>query len=237
MKAIIMAGGAGTRLRPLTNNIPKPMVPMVDRPVLYYTINLLKQYGIVDIAITLGYKPEKIIEYFGDGKDFGVRIKYYIEEFPMGTAGGVKSASDFVDGAFLVLSGDSFTNLALDAFVEYHNTTGGLFTLAAKEVDDPKGFGVIKTDAYGKVVKFIEKPKDAQENLINTGIYMMEKKVLDYIPDGFYDFGKQLIPNLLGEVYAYRTDCYWSDIGTLSSYYNTNSYLVQNPSAFHVDFI
>ena len=235
MKGVIMAGGIGSRLRPLTNDIPKPMVPIIDRPVLYYIVNLLKNAGIKDIAMTLNYKPQKIINYFRDGREFGVNINYFIEDLPLGTAGSIKNAEEFIDGTFVVISGDAFTNIDLKSAIAYHKKKGGLLTVISKRVDDPFGFGVIKTDSQGLITEFKEKPENADSNLINTGIYICDKKVLDYIPQGFYDFGKQLLPSLIGGIYSFETDSFWSDIGTLSSYYKTNGMVAENPEKFAVE--
>ena len=235
MKAIIMAGGVGSRLRPLTNNQPKPMVPIIDRPILYYIVNLLKANGITEIAMTLNYMPQKIINYFKDGSKFGVTIEYFIENEPLGTAGSIKNAEEFIDGTFVVISGDAFTNVSIKEAIDFHKRNNGIMTIVAKEVEDPNGFGVLKTDEKGRVTEFVEKPEMASGNLINTGIYVCDKKVLDYIPDGFYDFGRELLPSLIGGLYAISTDKYWSDIGTLRSYYKTNSFVVENPSEFYVE--
>ena len=138
MKAIIMAGGLGTRLRPLTNEIPKPMVPIIDRPVMSYIIELLKNHGFTDIAVTLNYKPKIITDYFEDGARLGVRLRYYIETTPLGTAGSVKNAADFLDDDFLIMSGDAFTDMDLSDFARYHFMKKAIFTLACKYCDDAK---------------------------------------------------------------------------------------------------
>lgn len=235
MQAIIMAGGQGSRLKPLTNNIPKPLVPIIDKPVLNYIIKQLTKFGITDIAMTVGYKSEMIMNAFGNGSKFGVNIKYFIEETPLGTAGGVKNTGEFIKGDFLVISGDSITDIDLYEMYEEHKRNNALITLACKEVDDITGFGVIKVDLSGKVLDFMEKPEFSTEKLVNTGIYIMDKKVLDMIPDGFYDFGRNLLPSMKDGLYAYKTDSYWSDIGTLASYYMTNHYVATNPNSFGVN--
>lgn len=226
MQAVIMAGGAGNRLRPLTNEIPKPMVNIIDRPVMLYIIRHLKKHGIYDIGVTLNYKHEVITSYFGDGGNYGVRLKYFIENEPLGTAGSVKTAADFLDDNFLVISGDAFTEIDLDAFWGEHLRSKTVATLAVKEVDNTAGFGVVKVK-NGIITEFIEKPAETTEKLVNTGIYMFKRDILQLIPDGFYDFGKNLFPLLTGKMAAYRTDAYWSDIGTLERYYLTNLYVAQ----------
>jgi len=223
MNAVIMAGGKGTRLLPLTADVPKPMIKIIDKPVLEHTIELLKKHGITEIGITLGYMPEKIISYFGDGSAFNVQIKYFIEDAPLGTAGSVKRAKDFVTDDFLILSGDAFTEIDLTRAMYFHKAKNAPFTLIAQPNPPPYGLGILEVDADNKVTDFIEKPDVIKPSLINTGIYLMKKQLLDIIPDGFYDFGRQLIPRILGSVYAYVDYSYWSDIGTLVSYYNTNA--------------
>ena len=227
-----MAGGYGTRLKPLTNELPKPMVPIIDKPIINYIINTLKKYGIIDIIVTLGYKPERIIDYLGDGSDLGVKVRYSVENIPLGTAGGVKKISDMIDGTFVVISGDALTNIELDSMMSHHMSHGKLMTMAVKEMDDVTGFGVVKCDEDGAVTSFIEKPKHSLDKLVNTGIYILEKKVLNYIPEGKYDFARDLFPAMMNNLSAYRMKGYWSDIGTLSSYYLTNNYVALNPEPF-----
>ena len=232
MQAVIMAGGYGTRLRPLTNELPKPMVPIIDKPIIHYIINTLKKYGITDIIVTLGYKPERIIDYLGDGSDFGVSVRYSVENVPLGTAGGVKQIAEMIDGTFIVISGDALTNIDLNSMLKFHMSHGKLITMAVKEMDDVSGFGVVRCDDNGNVTSFIEKPKHSLDKLVNTGIYIIEKNVLDDIPEGKYDFARELFPEMMGNLSAYRMRGYWSDIGTLSSYYLTNNYVALNPEPF-----
>lgn len=222
MKAVIMGGGKGTRLHPLTKDIPKPMVKIIDKPVLEHIILLLKRHNIVDIAVTLGYMAESIIAYFGDGSQWGVNLYYYVEDSPLGTAGSVKRTYNFVDKDFLVISGDSYCDIDITKAIHFHNAKKSLFTLIAQPKENPVGLGILEIDENNLVTQFIEKPDNAKTSLINTGIYVINKQILNLIPEGFYDFGKQLIPRLLGEVYAYVDYGYWSDIGTLQSYYATN---------------
>jgi len=222
MKAIIMAGGKGTRLQPLTNEIPKPMVKIIDRPILEHVIELLKKHNITQIGITLGHMYEIIMDYFGSGQRFGVEIKYFVEETPLGTAGGVKAAKDFLDGDFLVISGDCYTNMDLTKAIEYHRAKKSPFTIIATPHTNPVGLGVLDIDFEGRLATFVEKPEQVRPSLINTGIYIINKSVLDMIPEGFYDFGKQLLPRLIGDAFVSVTYDYWSDIGTLPSFYYTN---------------
>lgn len=236
MQAVIMAGGYGTRLRPLTNEVPKPMVPIINKPIIELIVEHLKRYNFDDIIITLGYKPQEIIDYLGDGKRFGVKIRYSVESEPLGTAGGVKSVFNMLDKTFLVISGDAFTNINLKSLVDFHTKHEKAITLAVKYMDDISGFGVVKFDEYGNVQKFLEKPKHSLEKYVNTGIYMLEKKIMQNIPKGKYDFAKDFFPFVLDEMKAYEMHEFWSDIGTLSSYYLTNNEVALHPEAFGVRF-
>ncbi|MBC9784734.1 nucleotidyltransferase family protein [Heliobacterium chlorum] len=223
MKAVIMAGGLGSRLRPLTDSMPKPMVPIHGRPAMEYAVNLIKQYGIQEIAVTLCYQPKIITNYFGDGSRFGVRFHYYMETEPLGTAGSVKQAQDFLTEPFLVISGDGITDIDLGKVIDHHQETQALATMALTQVEDPTQFGIVITDKDGRIRRFIEKPKPEEvfSNTINTGIYVMEPEIFQHIPNGFYDFSKQLFPRLLAEgrpFYGVRADGYWKDIGTMEQY-------------------
>ncbi|MBC9786535.1 nucleotidyltransferase family protein [Heliobacterium chlorum] len=223
MKAVIMAGGVGSRLRPLTDTMPKPMVPVHGRPAMEYAVDLLKQHGITEIAVTLCYYPEIIMKYFGDGTQFGVRFNYFIENEPLGTAGSVKQAQQFLDETFLVISGDGITNINLSKIIEFHQKKQALATMALTTVDDPTQFGIVITDENGYIRRFIEKPKPEQvfSNTINAGIYAFEPSIFDYIPSGFYDFSKQLFPRLLEEklpLLGVNAKGYWKDIGTIEQY-------------------
>ncbi len=226
MKGIILAGGRGTRLKPLTLDLPKPLVPIIDRPIIEHIIELLKSHNIDDIGITLGHMADKIISHLGDGSRYGVKLRYYIEQEPLGTAGSVKQAIKELDDDFVVIAGDSYTNIDLTKAFDYHKDKKALFTLVSKWVDDPTGFGVLEADKNGKVTAFVEKPDLKKRALINTGIYVISRPIMSLVPDAFYDFGKDLLPKLVGNLlYTYTTKSYWSDIGSLPSYYYTN-YLV-----------
>jgi NDP-sugar pyrophosphorylase family protein len=234
MKAIIMAGGLGTRLRPLTNEIPKPMVPIIDKPILQYIIELLRAYDFTEIALALNYKPEIIIDYFKDGAALGVRLKYFVESAPLGTAGCVKNAADFLGDDFLVMSGDSFTDVDLGELKDFHFRKNALFSLICKRMENTSGFGVLRLSRDGQISDFIEKPEGSGAGLVNTGIYMINKRVLELVPDGFYDFGKHLLPRLVGNgLFAYKTQRYWSDVGNLPSYYSTNRFVAENMDRYY----
>lgn len=228
MKAVIMAGGKGTRLYPLTRRVPKPMVPLLDRPVMEYTVDLLHRSGIREVGVSLGHLPDAIRMYFGDGSRFLVRMTYSIEKIPLGTAGGVKNLQNFLDEPFVVLSGDGVTDFDLQEAILAHKRNGALVTIVLTKVTDPSGFGIVVTEESGWVRSFIEKPASwdpASVYYANTGIYIMEPEVLSFIPkDRPYDFGHELFPRLIQlgmPVYGYHADGYWSDIGTLQQYYQT----------------
>jgi len=228
MKAMILSAGAGTRLLPLTLTIPKPMLPISNKPALEHIINLCKQHNIIKIKMNLFYLPEYIDNYFKDGKQFGVDISYSIEKKLLGTAGGIKRIQSFFDETFVVLSGDGYTDIDLTSMLEFHWQHGSKATIAVKEVEDTSKFGVVVTDTNYKITNFQEKPKkeDAKSNLVNLGIYIFEPDILDFIPPKVeYDFGFQLFPELLKRevpFYAYPVNCKWSDIGSLEEYWRVN---------------
>lgn len=228
IKAVIMSGGMGTRLRPLTCHLPKPMVPIFNKPNMEYTLELLKEYGIEDIAITLYYLPHRIMDYFGNGEKFNVNIKYYIEDTPLGTGGSVKNAQEFLDDTFIVISGDAFTNIDLKRAYEFHKEKKSKATLVLKREPIPLEYGVVITDGNGKIIKFLEKPSwgEVFSDTINTGIYILEPSVLDYYKVGEnFDFSKDLFPKLLRDnvpIYGYVMEEYWCDVGDLDSYIETH---------------
>ena len=224
MKAVIMAGGEGTRLRPLTCNRPKPMVPVANKPVMEHIIELLRKHNINQIAVTLQYMPGRITDYFDDGSDFGVELKYYIEKTPLGTAGSVKNAEDFLDDTFIVISGDALTDIDLTKAIEYHFSKKSIATLVLKKVDIPLEYGVVVTDNEGRISRFLEKPSwgEVFSDTVNTGIYILSPEVLNYCKKNeMFDFSKDLFPILLKEkkdMYGFVTDDYWCDIGDLQAY-------------------
>ncbi len=225
MKAIILAGGKGTRLAPLTNTIPKPLVNIIDKPVMHHIICLLAQHNITEIGVTLGYMADSIMETFGDGSDLGVKLTYFVERAPLGTAGSIVACGSFIENDTLIMSGDAYTDIDITEAIAFHKAKNSLFTLVATPRNNPVGLGVLKIDHNNLITAFIEKPAKSDSALINCGIYIISPAVVNMIPQGKYDFGKDLIPKLVGHCYAYVTYKYWSDIGTLPSYYYTN-YLV-----------
>lgn len=224
IKAVIMAGGKGTRLRPLTCGIPKPMVPIFDKPVMEYTIQLLKKEGINSIGVTVAYLPQVIMDYFGDGSNYGVNLTYFIEDTPLGTGGSVRNTGDFLDNTFIVISGDALTDLNLTAALEFHSRTKSKATLVLKREAVPIEYGVVITDSQGNIVRFLEKPSwgEVFSDTVNTGIYILEPEIMEYYkPGDSFDFSKDLFPKLLRDkvpMYGYITEDYWCDIGDLASY-------------------
>lgn len=234
MKAVVMAGGEGSRLRPLTLERPKPMLPVVNRPVLGHILYLLKQHGITDVVITLQYLAAQIQDYYGDGKISGMNIEYVIEESPLGTAGSVKNAQSRLrpDEPFLVISGDALTDFNLSDLVRHHLGCRALLTLALYHVPDPLEYGVINVHEDGRVAQFLEKPKwgAVTSDTVNTGIYVVDPDVLRRIPtDRSVDWSQHIFPQMLAQgeaLHAYIADGYWCDIGTLGEYQRANADLL-----------
>ncbi|PNW56650.1 UNVERIFIED_CONTAM: mannose-1-phosphate guanylyltransferase [Euhalothece sp. KZN 001] len=225
MRAVLMAGGSGTRLRPLTCDLPKPMVPVLNRPMAEHIINLLKRHDIREIIATLHYLPDVMRDYFGDGSEFGVQMKYAVEEDqPLGTAGCVKNVEELLDDTFLVISGDSMTDFDLSAAIEFHKQKQSKATLVLARVPNPVEFGVVITDQDHHIKRFLEKPSSSEifSDTVNTGTYILEPEVLKYLPDQEEcDFSKDLFPLLLekGEpMYGYVSEEYWCDVGHLEAY-------------------
>ena len=228
MKAVVMAGGEGTRLRPLTSNQPKPMVPIVGKPCMEHIVELLRKHGFDDIVVTLAFMPQAIRGYFGAGESYGVSIRYSVEESPAGTAGSVKLAERALEEPFLVISGDALCDIDLGELVRFHQEKEAVVTIGLKHVDNPLEFGIVVTDADGRVERFLEKPSWGQvfTDTINTGIYVLEPEILRHIPsDRPYDFSKELFPLLLEmgrPLYGYVAEGYWQDIGNLDQYRQAN---------------
>ena len=223
-KAVIMAGGEGKRLRPITCTLPKPMVPLLNKPVIDYCIELLKKHGVEDITATLHYLPNVIMRHCGDGDKYGVKLSYSIEDAPLGTAGSVRKAVGADARRTIVISGDAMTDADLTEAMCFHKARGAAVTIVLKRVSVPTEYGVAMTDSKGKIYRFLEKPmlSEVFSDLANTGIYILEPEVIERIPEGEkYDFSKDLFPALLKEkmpVYGYVTDRYWCDIGDIAQY-------------------
>ncbi|HWS87716.1 MAG TPA: NDP-sugar synthase [Pyrinomonadaceae bacterium] len=225
MQALILAGGKGTRLRPLTVYTPKPVVPVCNRPFLLYQFDTLRRAGVTDVTLSLSYQPHKIEEKLGDGSEFGVNLSYTVEPQPMGTAGAYRFAADLIREPTVVFNGDIVTDLDLRAVIREHDERKAVATVVLAPVEDPSAYGVVETDEEGRVKSFSEKPRadEVSVNTINAGTYILDPKVLDMIPEGeSYSFEYDLFPELLrrGErFYAHvPDDAYWLDIGAPSRY-------------------
>ena len=223
-----MAGGEGTRLRPLTSNQPKPMVPIVGKPCMEHILDLLRRHDMHEVVVTLAFMPQAIRTYFGDGTTLEMDVDYSVEEQPLGTAGSVRLARERLDDTFLVISGDALCDVDLTGLVAAHREKGAAVTIALKSVDNPLEFGIVVTDEDGRVERFLEKPSWGQvfSDTINTGIYVLEPEVLRHIPtDRPYDFSKELFPLLLEmgrPIYGHVLDGYWQDIGNLEQFRQAN---------------
>jgi mannose-1-phosphate guanylyltransferase len=231
-KAVILVGGPGMRLRPLTEDRPKSVVPVLNHPAIEHTFAYLKQYGVEEIILALNYLPDVIKGYFGDGSRCGIRLTYCVEKEPLGTAGAVKNAEKHLESTFFVLNGDLFTDLNLADMLAFHREKKASATISLTWVDDPSRFGVVETDNNRRVKRFIEKPPlaEATTNWINAGTYILEPEVLGHIPAGqHYMFERGLFPSLLeaGEpVYGYPYRGFWLDMGTPGTYFSLNSDLL-----------
>ncbi|NLX77012.1 MAG: NDP-sugar synthase [Clostridiaceae bacterium] len=224
MKALFLAGGLGTRLKPITNNLPKPMVPIIGKPLLERNIENLKRFGINEIILSTCYKPDKIINHFGDGKRFGVKISYICEDEPLGTAGAIKNAERFFSDTFLVFNADILCDFDLSEMINFHKKAGALATIAVTHVDNPSAYGVIEHDRDGFITAFREKPRphETDSNLINAGVYIFEPELLNEIPPGrAVSIERETYPMLLQKGYkmAIFDRCsYWLDLGTPAKY-------------------
>lgn len=224
MKAVIMAGGFGTRIQPLTSNIPKPMIPLLNRPIMLHIVELLKKYEITDLVMLLYHQPAVIKNFFRDGTDFGVKITYVTPLEDMGTAGAVKCAEKFLDERFLIISGDLLTDFNLQKVIDFHEENKALATITLTSVKDPLQFGVVVTDKEKRITQFLEKPGwgEVISDTINTGIYVLEPEIFKYIPENEnFDFSQDLFPKLLEKqepLFGYTAKGYWRDIGNTDSY-------------------
>ncbi|MCX5750492.1 MAG: NDP-sugar synthase [Candidatus Saganbacteria bacterium] len=225
MRAIIIAGGLGTRLRPLTYALPKPVVPLVNIPFMVHQINLLRSHGIKEIILNLHYLADEIRVVLGDGSDYGVKLFYSIEKEALGTAGAVKNAEEFFDDdPMVVFNGDILTDVNISKLIEFHKKKKSTATLTLVEVEDPTPFGLVFLDKSGRIEKFIEKPhwQEATVRTINAGIYVIDPKVFAVVPKGKpHSFERELYPHLLREgspMFGYVSHAYWLDIGNPKKY-------------------
>jgi len=240
MKAMVLAAGLGTRLRPVTRSVPKPMVPVLNRPVMEHIVKLLARNDFTEVIANIHWYPDVIRQHFGDGTDFGINLTYSFEDELLGTAGGVRFASHFFDDDFLVISGDAMTDIDLAEMRDVHRAHGGIATLATRRVTDTSEFGVVITDEAGRIQGFQEKPDpdEALSDLANCGIYMFNREIFDYFPapgesklsapghpEGFADWAYDVFPALLDAglpFHAHETDAYWNDIGTIEELIQSN---------------
>ncbi|HVL47283.1 MAG TPA: NDP-sugar synthase [Candidatus Thermoplasmatota archaeon] len=219
MKAIVMAGGEGTRLRPITERLPKPFVRVAGKPTIEYVLDRLVEAGFRDVIVTTYYKPHLLIERLAGGTKVGARVFYSVEDTPAGTAGGVKKVGALLDSTFVVTSGDVLADVDIGDLVKAHKAKGAMATMALTRVEDPTQFGIVGLDGNDRIVRFAEKPKreDVFSNLINAGIYVLEPEVLSMIPaEGAFDFSKQLFPRMLAEgkpLYGREIKGFWMDVG------------------------
>ncbi|HVA36905.1 MAG TPA: NDP-sugar synthase [Candidatus Dormibacteraeota bacterium] len=228
MQAIVLVGGEGTRLRPLTYSVPKPMVPLLGRPFMEHLLLRLRDAGITEVVLPACYLPEAIERHFGSGEKLGMRLHYVIEDEPLGTAGALKNVERFITGPFFVFNGDILTSLDLEAMMAFHRRRGGIGTLHLIPVEDPTAFGCVERDAEGRITRFVEKPKpeEVTTNYVNAGTYLLEREVLDRIPGGRnVSIERETFPQLIaGEraLDAYATEDYWIDIGKPENYLKAN---------------
>jgi len=224
MKVVIMAGGFGTRLRPLTVNIPKPMVPLANKPMMVHIIKLLKRHNLKDIIVILYHQPQLIKDYFKDGKEFGVKIDYVTSEEDLGTAGAVGLARGKLKETFLVISGDVLTDFNLSEVISFHKDNKSLATITLTRVENPLQYGIVITDTKGRIKRFLEKPSwgEVFSDTINTGIYVLEPDIFEFVPEGKeFDFSKNLFPQILSKklpLFGFISDGYWRDIGNIREY-------------------
>lgn len=224
MKALFLAGGKGTRLKPLTDDMPKPMVPIMAKPILERNMMKLKDCGVDEIILSTCYKPEKIEEYFGDGSKFGLKIHYVCEDSPLGTGGAIKNTEEYFNETFLVFNADIFCDININDMIKFHKEKGADVTIAVTKVENPCDYGVIEynEDLYAR--SFTEKPKlsEIKSNYINAGIYIFEPRVLNEIPDSqVVSIEKETFPLLLENnfpIAVFKSDAYWMDVGTINKY-------------------
>lgn len=221
MKAVILAGGLGTRLRPITYFYPKPMVPVKNKPFLEYLLNFLKSQGIFEFILCLHYMAEKFIEYFGDGTKFGCKIVYSVEERPMGTAGAIKRAARYLNSTFLVLNGDTYLDVNIWKMLGFHRDNSNLGTIALVKMRGENRYGFVKISSDYRIIEFSEK-SHISEGYINAGVYIFEKKILDYIPPNRkISLEREVLPSILGKekIGGFLVNGYFVDIGVPEDYF------------------
>lgn len=223
MKAIVLVGGKGTRLQPLTYSLPKPMVPVMNRPFLEHMIEWLRANGVDELILTTGYLPQLIAEHFGDGAGWGVRLTYVEEKEPLGTGGAIKNCESLLGEPFLAVNGDILTDLDLGGMRELHRGQGALVTVAAARVDDPTPYGMLETAPDGRVRRWVEKPRreEVTSPHVNVGVFLFSPEALAMMPSGPFNLEREFLTPIISQgqpVYGFRTECYWIDIGTAAKY-------------------
>ena len=242
-QAVIMVGGMGTRLRPLTNTRPKPILPVADKPCLGYLIDSFVRGGIEEIYLACGYRSQQLMDEIGDGSDRGISIRYSFEDEPRGTAGAIKLLEDELDDIFVAANGDVFADIDLKKEIDVHIDNDADITLALTPVDNPWEFGTAVQDDTGRIVKFLEKPKkeDVISNLINSGIYIVKKEMISYVPkDQEYDFSKDLVPLKTDEgfrIWGHRLDGIWLDVGRRTDVIKANLAVAGRSDKKNMNFI
>lgn len=225
MKAIILAGGLGTRLRPLTERLPKPLLPIKGKPIIEHALENFKKHGITDVILSIGYKADRIKEYFKDGRLFGVNLEYLVENEPLGTGGAIKAAAKGIDETFLVINGDNLADFNWTSAIQLHRDARAKVTLSLYPVEDVTQFGIARLKD-GKILEFVEKPtvERAPSNLNNAGGYIMEPEVLEILPDGFCSIEKDCFEKIapLGNVFAHLHTGQWYPTDTLEKYNSAN---------------
>ncbi|HLG24762.1 MAG TPA: sugar phosphate nucleotidyltransferase [Candidatus Nanoarchaeia archaeon] len=218
-KAVLLVGGLGTRLRPLTTSTPKALLPVHGKPITEHIFDLLKKYGIRDVILCVGYLKEKIIDHFGDGSRFGMNVTYIEEDEPLGTAGPLRLAKKYLNESFIVSNGDELKDVNIARMFRLHKRKGALGTIALTTVDEPSNYGVARLDG-SRIIEFVEKPKNPPSNLINAGFYILEPEIIDMIPKGFSMLEKDVFPKLAeqGMLRGFPFSGQWFDIGTIERY-------------------
>lgn len=238
MKALILIGGMGTRLRPLTCTTPKPLLPIVNRPFLEYQFELLKRHGINEVILCVAYLSDEFKKYFGTGKKWGMKLHYVHEENPLGTGGAIRNASKFIDDTVLIFNGDILTDINLSDMVAHHKNKKALITIALTRVKDPTMYGLVEIDKTCRIERFLEKPSwdEINCNTINAGIYLFEPEALEYIPEGInFSVERGLFPNLLAKgngLYGFTSKSYWMDIGTVDKYLQSHDDVISHSVNF-----
>lgn len=210
--AYVLAGGEGTRLRPLTYEIPKPLIPVKNKPIIQYQLELFRKHGVNDIVLGVGYLHHKIKDYFSDGEKHGINLKYVVEDQPLGTGGGLKMLKNHIQGPFIMTNGDNLVNIDLQDMYHFHIKNNAMITIALTPVEDVSAFGVAALKG-GRITKFVEKPKreDAPSNLINAGVYIIEPEIIDMIPDGPCSIEREIFPKIAesGGLFGYKFNGQW----------------------------